>query len=110
GSRSSGCCRARTAAPAQSRSSSSTMKHALVRAVGAAQQASNESDVHDLSSRSSGCCRARTAAPAQSRSSSSTMKHALVRAVGAAQQASNESDVQDLSSLLFEQAQILDGE
>jgi len=38
------------------------------------------------------------------------MKHALVRAVGAAQMASNESDVNDLSSLLFEQAQILDGE
>jgi molecular chaperone HtpG len=38
------------------------------------------------------------------------MKHALVRAVGHAQQAKNESDVTDLSSLLFEQAQILDGE
>jgi len=38
------------------------------------------------------------------------MKHALVRAVGDAQQAKNESDVNDLSSLLFEQAQILDGE
>jgi molecular chaperone HtpG len=38
------------------------------------------------------------------------MKHALVKAVGNAQQASNDSDVSDLSSLLFEQAQILDGE
>ena len=38
------------------------------------------------------------------------MKHALVKAVGHAQKASNESDVSDLSSLLFEQAQILDGE
>jgi molecular chaperone HtpG len=38
------------------------------------------------------------------------MKHALVRAVGAAQKASNENDVNDLSALLFEQAQILDGE
>jgi len=38
------------------------------------------------------------------------MKHALVRAVGRAQEAKNESDVTDLSSLLFEQAQILDGE
>ena len=38
------------------------------------------------------------------------MKHALVRAVGAAQQAANESDVNDLAALLFEQAQILDGE
>jgi molecular chaperone HtpG len=38
------------------------------------------------------------------------MKHALVRAVGHAQKAANESDVADLSSLLFEQAQILDGE
>jgi molecular chaperone HtpG len=38
------------------------------------------------------------------------MKHALVKAVGQAHQASNESDVGDLSALLFEQAQILDGE
>jgi molecular chaperone HtpG len=38
------------------------------------------------------------------------MKHALVRAVGNAQKAANEDDVNDLSSLLFEQAQILDGE
>jgi molecular chaperone HtpG len=38
------------------------------------------------------------------------MRHALVRAVGSAQQAKNESDVNDLSALLFEQAQILDGE
>jgi molecular chaperone HtpG len=38
------------------------------------------------------------------------MKHALVRAVGNAQHAKNESDVNDLSALLFEQAQILDGE
>jgi molecular chaperone HtpG len=38
------------------------------------------------------------------------MKHALVRAVGRAQKASNDSDVTDISSLLFEQAQILDGE
>ena len=38
------------------------------------------------------------------------MKHALVKAVGSAQQAKNEGDVSDLSSLLFEQAQILDGE
>jgi molecular chaperone HtpG len=38
------------------------------------------------------------------------MKHALVKAVGRAQSASNESDVNDLAALLFEQAQILDGE
>ena len=38
------------------------------------------------------------------------MKHALVKAVGHAQKASNEGDVNDLSALLFEQAQILDGE
>ncbi|MEJ0075239.1 MAG: molecular chaperone HtpG [Alphaproteobacteria bacterium] len=38
------------------------------------------------------------------------MKHALVKAVGRAQQAKNECDVNDLSALLFEQAQILDGE
>jgi molecular chaperone HtpG len=38
------------------------------------------------------------------------MKHALVKAVGDAQKASNGSDVNDLSALLFEQAQILDGE
>ncbi|HMK80485.1 MAG TPA: molecular chaperone HtpG [Xanthobacteraceae bacterium] len=38
------------------------------------------------------------------------MKHALVRAVGQAQKAANESDVKDLAALLFEQAQILDGE
>ena len=38
------------------------------------------------------------------------MKHALVKAVGSAQKAANESDVNDLSALLFEQAQILDGE
>src|SRR6185295_18654907 len=38
------------------------------------------------------------------------MKHALVKAVGRAQKAANESDVNDLAALLFEQAQILDGE
>ncbi len=38
------------------------------------------------------------------------MRHALVKALGAAQKASNEADVNDLSALLFEQAQILDGE
>jgi molecular chaperone HtpG len=38
------------------------------------------------------------------------MKHALVKAVGNAQKASNDGDVNDLSALLFEQAQILDGE
>jgi molecular chaperone HtpG len=38
------------------------------------------------------------------------MKHALVKALANAQKASNESDVNDLSALLFEQAQILDGE
>jgi molecular chaperone HtpG len=38
------------------------------------------------------------------------MKHALVKAVGQAQTASNDGDVNDISSLLFEQAQILDGE
>ncbi len=36
--------------------------------------------------------------------------HALVRAVASAQKASYQSDVDDLSALLFEQAQILDGE
>src|SRR6185503_819056 len=38
------------------------------------------------------------------------MKHALVRAIGNAKKAEREADVSDLSSLLFEQAQILDGE
>jgi len=38
------------------------------------------------------------------------MKHPLVKAVGRAQEAKNESDVNDLSALLFEQAQLLDGE
>jgi len=38
------------------------------------------------------------------------MKHALVKAIAKAHTASNESDVGDLSALLFEQAQILDGE
>ena len=38
------------------------------------------------------------------------MKHALVKALASAQKNSHESDVNDLSSLLFEQAQILDGE
>jgi molecular chaperone HtpG len=38
------------------------------------------------------------------------MRHALVKALGAAQKAGNEADVNDLSALLFEQAQILDGE
>jgi molecular chaperone HtpG len=38
------------------------------------------------------------------------MKHALVKAVGHAQKSANEDDVKDLSALLFEQAQILDGE
>ena len=38
------------------------------------------------------------------------MKHALVKALGARQKASHDSDVSDLSALLFEQAQILDGE
>jgi len=38
------------------------------------------------------------------------MKHALVRALARAQNDKHEADVNDLSSLLFEQAQILDGE
>ena len=38
------------------------------------------------------------------------MKHPLVKAIAAAQKNAHESDVSDLSSLLFEQAQILDGE
>ncbi|MEN3375490.1 MAG: molecular chaperone HtpG [Hyphomicrobiales bacterium] len=38
------------------------------------------------------------------------MKHALVKAIGGAQKESHEADVNDLSALLFEQAQILDGE
>jgi molecular chaperone HtpG len=38
------------------------------------------------------------------------MKHALVKALAGAQKASHDSDVNDLSALLFEQAQILDGE
>jgi molecular chaperone HtpG len=38
------------------------------------------------------------------------MRHALVKAIGAAHAASRESDVNDLAALLFEQAQILDGE
>jgi molecular chaperone HtpG len=38
------------------------------------------------------------------------MRHALVKALGTAQKAGNDADVDDLSALLFEQAQILDGE
>jgi molecular chaperone HtpG len=38
------------------------------------------------------------------------MKHALVKAIGGAQKEAHEADVNDLSALLFEQAQILDGE
>jgi len=37
------------------------------------------------------------------------MKHPLVKAIGSAQKGEREADVSDLSSLLFEQAQILDG-
>jgi molecular chaperone HtpG len=38
------------------------------------------------------------------------MRHALVRALGAAQTGARQDDVADISALLFEQAQILDGE
>jgi molecular chaperone HtpG len=38
------------------------------------------------------------------------MKHALVKAIGIAQKSERGEDVNDLASLLFEQAQILDGE
>jgi len=38
------------------------------------------------------------------------MKHALVKAIGRAQKGERSEDVNDLSALLFEQAQILDGE
>ena len=38
------------------------------------------------------------------------MKHALVKALARAQKDAHDADVTDLSSLLFEQAQILDGE
>jgi molecular chaperone HtpG len=38
------------------------------------------------------------------------MKHALVKAIGSAQKDERGEDVNDLSALLFEQAQILDGE
>jgi hypothetical protein len=38
------------------------------------------------------------------------MKHALVKAIGSAQKGERGEDVNDLSALLFEQAQILDGE
>ena len=38
------------------------------------------------------------------------MKHALVKALARAQKDAHDADVSDLSSLLFEQAQILDGE
>ena len=38
------------------------------------------------------------------------MKHALVKALARAQKDAHEADVSDISSLLFEQAQILDGE
>ena len=38
------------------------------------------------------------------------MKHALVKALARAQKDEHDADVSDLSSLLFEQAQILDGE
>ena len=38
------------------------------------------------------------------------MKHALVKAIGSAQKSERGEDVNDLSALLFEQAQILDGE
>lgn len=38
------------------------------------------------------------------------MHHALVKAIADAQKASCQTDVDDLSALLFEQAQILDGD
>src|SRR5207342_1966133 len=38
------------------------------------------------------------------------MRHPLVRAIAGAQKETREADVNDLSALLFEQAQILDGE
>jgi molecular chaperone HtpG len=38
------------------------------------------------------------------------MKHPLVKAIGGAQNSEHGEDVNDLSALLFEQAQILDGE
>jgi molecular chaperone HtpG len=38
------------------------------------------------------------------------MRHVLVKAIGSAQKAERGEDVNDLSALLFEQAQILDGE
>ena len=38
------------------------------------------------------------------------MKHALVKAISDAKLGAREADVTDLSALLFEQAQILDGE
>jgi molecular chaperone HtpG len=38
------------------------------------------------------------------------MRHPLVRALGAAQTGARQDDVADISALLFEQAQILDGE
>jgi molecular chaperone HtpG len=38
------------------------------------------------------------------------MKHKLVRAIADAKAAGNDQDVTDLAHLLFEQAQILDGE
>ena len=38
------------------------------------------------------------------------MRHAIVGAVASAQKGGREADVNDLSALLFEQAQILDGE
>jgi molecular chaperone HtpG len=38
------------------------------------------------------------------------MKHALVKALARAKGEAHDADVSDLSSLLFEQAQILDGE
>ncbi len=38
------------------------------------------------------------------------VRHALVKAIASAHKASRQEDVNDLSALLFEQAQILDGE
>src|SRR5262249_54280984 len=38
------------------------------------------------------------------------LRHALVKAIAGAQKLAREADVSDLSQLLFEQAQILDGE
>ena len=61
-------------------------------------------------SRSSGCSSRQNRGVGAKPILELNMKHALVKALGSAQKSVATSDVNDLSALLFEQAQILDGE